>query len=96
MSSPTKRSENGVPLGRILIILSLFAFPGLIYLGVRHLGDRIKVVDIPIVGEWQAPGKTWRIVFRPDKTLVKFPTIRRKKGLRHPAPTRWIITAPCG
>ncbi|HEY8031441.1 MAG TPA: hypothetical protein VIF02_03405 [Methylocella sp.] len=70
MSSPTKRSENGVPLGRILIILSLFAFPGLIYLGVRHLGDRIKVVDIPIVGEWQAPGKTWRIVFRPDKTLV--------------------------
>ncbi len=70
MSSPTKRSENGVPLGRILIILSLFAFPGLIYLGVRHLGDRIKVVDIPIVGEWQAPGKPWRIVFRPDKTLV--------------------------
>lgn len=70
MSSPTKRSESGVPLGRVLIILSLFAFPGLIYLGARHLGDRIKVVDIPIVGEWQAPGKPWRIVFRPDKTLV--------------------------
>jgi hypothetical protein len=68
MSSPTKR--EGVPLGRILIILSVFAFPGLVYLGVRHLGDRIKVVDIPIVGEWQAPGKPWRIVFRPDKTLV--------------------------
>ena len=70
MSSPTKRPDNGVPLGRILIILSVFAIPGLIFLGVRHLGDRVKVVDIPIVGEWQAPGKPWRIVFRPDKTLV--------------------------
>jgi hypothetical protein len=70
MSSPTKRSDTGVPLGRILIILSVVAFPGLIYLGVRHLGERIKIVDIPIVGEWQAPGKSWRIVFRPDKTLV--------------------------
>ncbi len=70
MSSPTKRSENGVPLGRILIILSVFAVPGLIYLGVRRLGNFVKIVDIPIVGEWQAPGKPWRIVFRPDKTLV--------------------------
>ena len=70
MSSPTTPPEKGVPLGRILIILSVFAFPGLVYLGVRHLGDRIKIVDIPLVGEWQAPGKPWRIVFRPDKTLV--------------------------
>ena len=70
MSSPTNRSREGVPLGRILIILSVVAFPGLVYLGVRHLGDRVKIVDIPIVGEWQATGKSWRIVFRPDKTLV--------------------------
>ncbi|MGA7384652.1 MAG: hypothetical protein WBW81_08200 [Methylocella sp.] len=70
MGSPTAPPEKGVPLGRILIILSVFAFPGLVYLGVRHLGDRIKLVDIPIVGEWQAPGKPWRIEFRPDKTLV--------------------------
>ncbi len=70
MKSPTIRPDKGVPLGRILIILSVFAVPGLIFLGVRHLGDRIKLVDIPIVGEWQAPGKPWRIVFRPDKTLV--------------------------
>jgi hypothetical protein len=70
MSAPTTPPEKGVPLGRILIILSVFAVPGLVYLGVRHLGERIKVVDIPIVGEWQAPGKPWRIVFRPDKTLV--------------------------
>ena len=70
MSSPTTPPEKGVPLGRILIILSVFAVPGLVYLGVRHLGERIKVVDIPLIGEWQAPGKPWRIVFRPDKTLV--------------------------
>src|ERR1700719_2335782 len=70
MSSPTKRSDNGVPLGRILIILSVFAIPGLVYLGVRRLGNYVKIVDIPIVGEWQASAKPWHIVFRPDKTLV--------------------------
>lgn len=70
MSSPTKRPANGVPLGRILIILSVFAIPGLVYLGVRRLGNFVKIVDIPIVGEWQASSKPWRIVFRPDKTLV--------------------------
>jgi hypothetical protein len=70
MSSPTTPPERGVPLGRILIILSVFAFPGLIYLGVRRLGNYVKIVDIPIVGEWRAPGKPWRIEFRPDKTLV--------------------------
>jgi hypothetical protein len=70
MSSPPTPSEKGVPVGRILIILSIVAFPGLVYLGVRHLGERIKLVDIPVVGEWQAPGKPWRIVFRPDKTLM--------------------------
>jgi hypothetical protein len=70
MSSPTTPPEKGVPLGRILIILSVFAFPGLIYLGVRRLGNYVKIVDIPIVGEWRAPGKPWRIEFRPDKTLV--------------------------
>src|ERR1700730_12946736 len=70
MSSPPNRSREGVPLGRILIILSVFAVPGLIYLGVRRLGNFIKVVDIPIVGEWQAPSKPWRIAFHPDKTLV--------------------------
>jgi hypothetical protein len=70
MSSPTTPPEKGVPLGRILIILSVFAVPGLIYLGVRRLGNYVKIVDIPIVGEWQAPGKPWHIVFRPDKTIV--------------------------
>src|ERR1700730_8626704 len=70
MSSPKTRPDKGVPLGRILINLSVFAIPGLIFLGVRHLGDSVKLVDIPIVGEWQAPGKPWHIVFRPDKTLL--------------------------
>ncbi len=70
MSSPTNRPREGVPIGRILIIVSVFAIPGLIYLGVRRLGNYIKIVDIPIVGEWQAPAKPWRIVFLPDKTLV--------------------------
>ncbi len=70
MSSPTKRPANGVPLGRILIILSVFAVPGLVYLGVRRLGNYVKLVDIPLTGEWQASSKPWRIEFRPDKTLV--------------------------
>jgi hypothetical protein len=70
MSSPPKR--EGVALGRILIILTVFAIPGLVYLGTRRLGNYVKIVDIPIVGEWRAPAKPWRIVFRPDKTLVSF------------------------
>ena len=70
MSSPTTPPEKGVPLGRILIILSVFGIPGIVYLGARHLGSYVKIVDIPIVGEWQSPGRPWRIVFRPDKTLV--------------------------
>src|ERR1700719_4292558 len=70
MSSPTKRSDSGIPVSRLLIILSVFAIPGLIYLGVFRIAGRVKIVDIPIVGEWQVPDKTWRIVFRPDKTLV--------------------------
>jgi hypothetical protein len=70
MSSPTNRPREGVPIGRILIILSVVGIPGLVYLGVRRLGNFVKLVDIPIVGEWQAPGKPWRIEFRPDKTLV--------------------------
>ena len=80
MSSPMKRSDNGVPLGRILIILSVVAFPGLVYLGVRHLGTYIKIVDIPIVGEWRAPGKPWRIEFRPDKTLVSSTSPSQPEG----------------
>lgn len=70
MSSPTKRPDSGIPVGRLLIILAVFAIPGLIYLGVFRIAGRVKIVDIPIVGEWQSPDKTRRIVFRPDKTLV--------------------------
>jgi hypothetical protein len=70
MSSPNKRSESGIPVGRLLIILGVFAIPGFIYLGVFRIAGRVKIVDIPIVGEWQSPDKTKRIVFRPDKTLV--------------------------
>ncbi|HEX3496574.1 MAG TPA: hypothetical protein VHT02_05285 [Methylocella sp.] len=70
MSSPTKRPDSGIPVGRLLIILAVFAIPGLIYLGVFRIAGRVKIVDIPIVGEWQSPDKTRHIVFRPDKTLV--------------------------
>src|SRR6202045_2020062 len=70
MSSPTKGSDSGIPVGRLLIILSVFAIPGLIYLGDFRMAGRVKIRDIPRVGAWQAPDKPWPIVFRPDKTLV--------------------------
>ena len=47
MSSPTTPPEKGVPLGRILLILSVFGIPGIVYLGVRHLGSYVKIVEHP-------------------------------------------------
>ena len=88
MSPPTIRPEKGVPLGRVLIILSVFAIPGLIFLGVRHLGERIKIVDVQVAGDWQSSGKPWHIVFRPDKTIVS------STGPSQPAASQAWISGP--
>ena len=68
---PTKRpgKPNGIPVGRMIIIIGAFSLLGLIALGARQLST-ITIVSIPVVGEWQATNEPWRIVFRLDKTIV--------------------------
>lgn len=36
----------------------------------HDLQSTVTLVSIPIVGEWQATDKPWRVDFRPDNTLV--------------------------
>jgi hypothetical protein len=67
---PTKRPGSGIPVGRMIVICGALGLLGLVALGTRQVMDTVKFVDISLVGEWQAPRKPWRLVFRPDKTIV--------------------------
>ncbi len=74
MSSPTTRPSNSkaLPINRMIIIFSAVGVLSLIAMGTRQLIGALAIKTIPIVGEWRAAGKPWRIVFRPDKTIVSF------------------------
>jgi hypothetical protein len=70
MSLPEKKRERGIPVGLLLIILSVFGAVGLVALGAKNLVGTVKLVNFPIAGEWEAKGRPWRMEFRPDKTVV--------------------------
>ncbi|HUB64741.1 MAG TPA: hypothetical protein VL996_09920 [Methylocella sp.] len=70
MSEPKKTPYQGIPVGRMLVILCVFGVLGLGLYGGRELIHMVKLTNFPITGEWQASGKPWRIEFRADKTLV--------------------------
>jgi hypothetical protein len=72
MSSPTpmKKPNKGVPVGRMLAVLSVFGVLGLAALGTWGLFGMVKFTDFPITGEWQAQRKPWHLEFRADKTIV--------------------------
>lgn len=72
MSSPTMRPDKskGIPASRMIMIFSVIGFLGLVFLGARQMISTVTLVSIPIVGEWQATDKPWRVDFRPDNTLV--------------------------
>ena len=65
-----KKSRVGIPLERILIVVSIFGVAFLIFYGVRPLTERVVLDAVPIAGEWQALRNPWRIEFKPDNTLV--------------------------
>ncbi|HUZ91153.1 MAG TPA: hypothetical protein VMU78_04540 [Methylocella sp.] len=69
-STPTKKPNKGIPVGRMLGILSVFGFLGLAALGAWSLFGMVKFTNFPITGEWQAQRKPWHIEFRADKTIV--------------------------
>ena len=70
MNTPRKRSETGIPVGTLVVVLGVVGILGLIGIGVWSLSGNIKLSTIPITGEWQAEGKPWRLEFRADKTVV--------------------------
>jgi hypothetical protein len=67
---PKKKQREGIPLERILLALGIFGGAILIFMGSRTLTERINLSTIPVVGEWQAQRKAWRIEFKPDNTIV--------------------------
>ena len=68
--APEKKPREGIPLERILIALGIFGVVLLLYFGISILTERVKFSSIPVVGEWQAQRKPWRIEFKPDNTIV--------------------------
>jgi hypothetical protein len=72
MSSPTpmKGPYKGIPVGRMLGVLSVFGVVGLAIYGIWGLSGMVKLTNFPIAGEWQAQRKPWHIEFRTDKTVV--------------------------
>lgn len=67
---PTKRPGSGVPVSRMIVTLGVLGLLGLVVLGARQLMGTVNIVSVPLVGEWQARHKPWRLDFRPDKTIV--------------------------
>ena len=83
MVSP-KRSELGIPVGILIIVIGAVGLIGLVGLGAWSLMGSIKLETIPLIGEWRAKDKPWRLEFRADKTVVS------SKGASQPdAPQAW-------
>jgi hypothetical protein len=70
MSLPKKRSETGIPVGLLIVVLGTIGVIGLIAMGAWSLSGMVKLSTIPITGEWQAKGRPWRMELRADKTVV--------------------------
>jgi hypothetical protein len=70
MVLPRKRSETGIPVGVLIIVIGSVGIIGLVGLGAWSLMGMIKLETIPVTGEWQAKDKPWRLELRADKTVV--------------------------
>jgi hypothetical protein len=83
MVSP-KRSESGIPVGILIIVIGAVGLIGLVGLGAWSLMGSIKLETIPLTGEWRAKDKPWRLEFRADKTVVS-----SKAASQPDAPQAW-------
>jgi len=72
MTTPQTQSDkpNGPAIGRLIVIFGAVGVVALVFMGARQLIGSISIVKTPLVGEWRAANKPWRIVFLPDKTIV--------------------------
>ena len=93
MGSPTKKSGGGIPVGLLIIVLGTLGVVGLTALGVWSLTGMVKLDTIPVIGEWQAKSKPWRIELRADKTVVSS-TQPRAPGAAQPDASRAWISEP--
>ncbi|HTV33398.1 MAG TPA: hypothetical protein VME69_09920 [Methylocella sp.] len=69
-SAPWNRNGPGIPVSMLVAFLMVVLILGLVAIGGWSLSGNIKLNTIPIVGQWQAEGKPWRLELRPDKTVV--------------------------
>ncbi len=74
MASPTTDPDKPrtLPINRMIVIFGAVGVLSLVAMGARQLIGGLAIKTIPIVGEWRAAGKPWRIIFRPDKTVASF------------------------
>lgn len=70
MGTPKETPERGIPVGRMLIILTVVLVVGLTFVGMRDLMSGLTLSTPPVAGEWQAHRKPWRLTLNPDKSLV--------------------------
>jgi hypothetical protein len=68
--APKKGPRGGIPLERILIVLSVVGIVLLLFYGLRVLTERVKLDTVPVAGEWQAQRQPWRMELKPDHTIA--------------------------
>lgn len=72
MTTPQTQTDKpkGPQIGRIIVIFGAVGVAALVFMGARQLIGAISIVKTPLVGEWRAANKPWRIDFLPDKKIV--------------------------
>jgi hypothetical protein len=65
-----KNSPRTKRLEIVMGVLAALGVLGLAAMGAKQILDNVKIVDVPVEGEWVASDKAWLINFRPDKTFV--------------------------
>ncbi len=82
MSSPTTnpKEPKPLPVTRMIVIFGVVGALSLVFMGARQLVGGLALKSVPIVGEWRAVGKAWRIEFHPDKTISSLVPPNPPKG----------------
>jgi hypothetical protein len=78
----------------IFVTLGVIAVIGLYGVAARQSIHKAATVNVPIVGEWQAEGKPWRIVFRPDHTIDMNSTSSTRPGAAEPSAQDASLSGP--
>ncbi|WP_036257649.1 hypothetical protein [Methylocapsa aurea] len=69
MTSPPDKPAEVMPRGVLLTIVGVIGVTALYGFAQRTIDYGVPKIDVPIVGEWRAEGKSWRMAFYADKSL---------------------------